>query len=76
MVKRLLAAGVRKLLQGCLLLVLRLHEEVEIHVRMRKRRLGGGVIGWSCMLECEVEVVYFSNMKMVYLVHGQARWTR
>lgn len=24
------------------------------------------------MLECEVEVAYFSNMKTVYLVHGRA----
>jgi hypothetical protein len=63
-------------LQGGLLLILRLCEEVEIRVRTHKRRLGGGVIGWSCMLECEVEVVYFSNMKTVYLVHGRARWTR
>jgi hypothetical protein len=69
-VEQLSVAGVRKLLQGCLLLVLRLREEVEIHVRTCKRRLGSGVIGWSCMLECEVEVVYFLNMKTVYLVHG------
>jgi len=43
-VERLSAAGVRKLHQGCLLLILRLCEEVEIRVRTHKRRLSGGVI--------------------------------